>query len=44
MNYLEADRRFLCTTAHYTYYKIFYSNTIIYRLTWGYYAAKKTAK
>ena len=56
MNYLEAGRRLLllsefkvggthiCTTAYYMHYKIFYRNTIFYKLTWGYNAVKKTAK
>ena len=38
----------ICTTEHYTpyykAYKIFYSNTIFYRLTWVYNAAKKNRK
>ena len=35
---------YICTTAHYTNYKIFYNNTIFDRLTWGYKATKKTEK
>ena len=39
---------YICTTEHYTHYKIFNSNTIFYRLTWGYNhynnASKKTSK
>ena len=35
---------YICTIANYTHYyndyKIFYSNTIFYMLTWGYNAAK----
>ena len=31
----------ICTNAKFTHYKIFYSNTILYRLTWGYNTAKK---
>ena len=27
---------YICTTAHYTHYKICYSNTIFDMLTWGY--------
>ena len=38
---------YICNTGHYTHYKIFYTKTILYRLTWGYNhynnEAKKTA-
>ena len=48
MSEFKVGGTYICTTAYYTHYeydyKIFYSNTIFYRLTWGYNAAKKTEK
>ena len=35
---------YICTTAHFIHYKICYSNTILYRPTLGYNAAKKNIK
>ena len=44
MSELKVACTYICTTAHYTHYKIFDSNRILYMLTWGDNAAKKTAK
>ena len=44
MSNLKLEGTYISTTAHYTHYKICYSKTIIYRLTWGYNVAKKIAK
>ena len=44
MSEFKVGSTYICTTSHYTQYKICYSNIIFYRLTWGYNAAKKTEK
>ena len=35
---------YIYTTLHHMHYRIFYSNTILYRLTWGYNEATKKQK
>ena len=44
MSEFKVGGTYICTTTHYTHYKIFYSNTIFDRLTWGYNAANKKLK
>ena len=47
MSEFKVADTYICTNAqcaHFTHYKIFYSNTMFYRLTWGYNAAKKSCK
>ena len=44
MSEFKVGGTYICTTAHYMTYKIFDSNTICYRLTLGYNAAKKSSK
>ena len=41
MSEFKVAGTYICTTAHYTHYKIFYNNIIFYRLIWGYNAANK---
>ena len=40
-NNVKVGGTYISTTAHYKQYKIFYNDTIFYRLTWGYNAAEK---
>ena len=35
MSEFKVGGTYICTTAHYKNYKIFYNNTIFYRLTWA---------
>ena len=41
MSEFKVAGTYIFTTANYTHYKIYYSNTIFYMLTWGYNADKK---
>ena len=41
MSEFKVGGTYIVTTVHNTHYKICYSNTILYRLTWRYNAAKK---